>query len=513
MATSVFLSYSRKDEAAARQLESDLEGGRVAVWRDAELRGGDLWWQKILEQIRACDVFVLALSNNGLTSKPCRAELAYARDLDLPVLPVQIGPVDSLRTAAVGELQVIEYRQQSGASGIALFAELEEAGRRRHPLPDPLPPAPSVPFAYLLRLGSEIEKEQLTPTEQGDLVGQLQNCLETEDDEGVKDDARELLRALRRRPDVTFRHAGEIDQLLSGSTAHRSAEQPTPTGSGTSGARQSTAPGAGAGVTAASTSASAPTGYGAPGGYRPPPFAHGPPPPGGPGYPPAAGAGLYGAPGPPTTTKGSRLPLLLVAALVVVAALIVGGVLAFGGDPGPGPTPTTNAEPTTDALPTTSAEPPPTTGTTAGEQLLAILPGDVDPGSCSAQALAGDGDLAALGCGPALTQPGPLTTQFNLYPAGGVDGVFQGDVEAVALAEFGPGQQCPDYLGYGGYNQNGQVRGRVACGVGQGNASYLLWTDDEFAAEALVTIPNGGGQGIYTLWNWFVDPGRSAFGP
>jgi serine/threonine-protein kinase len=199
--------------------------------------------------------------------------------------------------------------------------------------------------------------------------------------------------------------------------------------------------------------------------------------------------------------------------LVVVAALIVGGVLAFGGDPGPGPTPTTNAEPTTDALPTTSAEPRPTTGTTAGEQLLAILPGDVDPGSCSAQALAGDGDLAALGCGPALTQPGPLTTQFNLYPAGGVDGVFQGDVEAVALAEFGPGQQCPDYLGYGGYNQNGQVRGRVACGVGQGNASYLLWTDDEFAAEALVTIPNGGGQGIYTLWNWFVDPGHSAFGP
>jgi hypothetical protein len=71
----------------------------------------------------------------------------------------------------------------------------------------------------------------------------------------------------------------------------------------------------------------------------------------------------------------------------------------------------------------------------------------------------------------------------------------------------------PSPLGYGDDNNGGDVRGRVACWVGQDNASYLLWTEDEFAAEALVTIPNGGGQGIYTLWNWFVDPGHSAFGP
>src|SRR3954470_9827235 len=127
MTTSVFLSYSRKDEPAARQLETDLQRGRVLVWWDSELRGGDPWWQTILEQIRTCDVFVIALSNNALASKPCRAELAYARDLGLPVLPVQIGPVESLRTAAVGELQVVDYREQTGASGMALFAELEEA--------------------------------------------------------------------------------------------------------------------------------------------------------------------------------------------------------------------------------------------------------------------------------------------------------------------------------------------------------------------------------------------------
>jgi serine/threonine-protein kinase len=49
--------------------------------------------------------------------------------------------------------------------------------------------------------------------------------------------------------------------------------------------------------------------------------------------------------------------------------------------------------------------------------------------------------------------------------------------------------------------------------VGQDNAAYLMWTDEEFAAEAIATIPNGGGAGVYTLWNWWVDPGRAAFGP
>ena len=519
MAISVFLSYSRKDEAAARQLESDLERGRVSVWRDAELRGGDLWWQKILEQIRARDVFVLALSNNGLASKPCRAELAYARDLGVPVLPVQIGPVDSLRTAAVGELQVIEYRQQSGASGIALFAELEEAARRRGPLPDPLPLAPPVPFAYLLRLGSAIEKEQLTPAEQADLVGQLRDCLDTEDDEGVKEDARELLRALRRRPDVTFKHAGEIDQLLAGAPAPRSGEPTTPSGAGQSvssaaGARQATTQGAamGASGTAPASGYAAQSGYGTPApGYSPPSPRYAPPPPGGPGYPPAAGTGFYGAPAPAPKQR-SRAPLYLLIGAVLIAVLVIGGVLLFGADReggGPDPTTTTDAGPTTDPAPPTTSEPLPPT---PEEQLRAILPGDVDPSSCTSQAPAPDGDLAALACGPVLTQPGPLTTQFHLYPTDTVDRIFLADMAFFGVPALASGQECPDFLGYGPYNDGAADRGQVGCWVGQDNASYLLWTENEFGAEALVTIPNGGGQGVYALWDWWLDPDRSAFG-
>ena len=45
----------------------------------------------------------------------------------------------------------------------------------------------------------------------------------------------------------------------------------------------------------------------------------------------------------------------------------------------------------------------------------------------------------------------------------------------------------------------------------QDNASYLLWSEDAVDAEGLVTIPNGGGQGVRTLWNWWLDSGNSAF--
>ena len=56
-----------------------------------------MWWQAILERIRGCEVFVFALSNNALQSKPCLAELRYAQELGKPVIPIQIGPVESLR--------------------------------------------------------------------------------------------------------------------------------------------------------------------------------------------------------------------------------------------------------------------------------------------------------------------------------------------------------------------------------------------------------------------------------
>jgi len=210
----LFVSYSRRDATAAGQLIADLEKASLSTWHDHELHGGEPWWQDILQQIRNCDVFVLALSDNVLASKPCMAELRYARALKLPIIPVQIGPVGNIRATPVADIQVLDYTSRTVDGVLALLGAIYTSAAERAPLPDPLPHPPAVPFEYLVRLGSAITAAELSPHEQSEFVHQLQECLETEDDAGVRDDAHELLWALRRRPDVTQRNAEQIDRLL-----------------------------------------------------------------------------------------------------------------------------------------------------------------------------------------------------------------------------------------------------------------------------------------------------------
>jgi hypothetical protein len=244
----LFASYSRRDAEPVQELIRDLELVHLAVWHDNELRGGDPWWQNVLHHIREADVLLFALSDNSLRSKPCLAELSYARALGIPVVPVQIGPVEHLRTTPLADLQIVDYRERSVASGLVLLAAIHDAAERRNPLPDELPEPPPVPFEYLFRLGSAIGAAHLTPPEQADFIQQLRECLETEEDEGVRGDARDLLAALRARPDVTHRVVQQIDTLLAditgtpaaGSVPQGVGRQPAPapgSGEGASGTR------------------------------------------------------------------------------------------------------------------------------------------------------------------------------------------------------------------------------------------------------------------------------------
>jgi serine/threonine kinase PknH len=75
----LFISYSSQDRTTVDALTTALRRGQQQVWFDQELGGGDSWWNKILEQIRSCDVFIVALSNNWLLSKPSQSELRYAQ--------------------------------------------------------------------------------------------------------------------------------------------------------------------------------------------------------------------------------------------------------------------------------------------------------------------------------------------------------------------------------------------------------------------------------------------------
>ena len=61
----VFLSYASQDSDAAQRLCEALRSAGIEVWFDqSELRGGDVWDQKIRREIHDCALFIPVISAN-----------------------------------------------------------------------------------------------------------------------------------------------------------------------------------------------------------------------------------------------------------------------------------------------------------------------------------------------------------------------------------------------------------------------------------------------------------------
>ncbi|MGV0790203.1 sensor domain-containing protein [Mycolicibacterium sp. XJ1819] len=212
----VFISYSSRDRAAIDGVLAALRRAHEQVWFDEELGGGESWWRTILEQVRGCEVFIVALSKNMLESKACQAELRYAQELGKPVLPVLVGPMDNLRINPLAQMQTIDYRNPSIEAGIELVSSVHARRAQGVPLPDPLPEEPPIPFAYLMRLASTIsDPSPLSAQQQMTLVAELKAGLEEDgNDASACRDIRQLLCMLRDRSDVTWRTRTEVESVL-----------------------------------------------------------------------------------------------------------------------------------------------------------------------------------------------------------------------------------------------------------------------------------------------------------
>ena len=211
----LFISYSSRDGAALAKVTAALRRAHIDAWLDEELTGGEAWWNAILEQIRGCEVFIAALSKNYLDSKPCQAELRYAQDLGRPILPVQIGPLNSMRVNPLASVQAIDYQDPSIESGIELIAAVHARKATAEPLPSPLPEPPPVPFAYLMRLDTAIAAPDLTAAEQAQLFSDLKSGLDTDGNEpSARRDLIQLLIKLRDRPDITWKVRTDIEKEL-----------------------------------------------------------------------------------------------------------------------------------------------------------------------------------------------------------------------------------------------------------------------------------------------------------
>ena len=162
------------------------------------------WWnKKILENIRSASVFVFALSDESLHSKPCLAELDYARKLDPPVLPVKVGPAANLRSSPVADLQTITFRSDNALSAFKIMAAIQQKAHELKPLPNPLPTPPPIPYAYLLALGRQIDSIELDQEQQTTVVDQLHRAILEETDDGVHQDIVAMLSNLIDKPWAT----------------------------------------------------------------------------------------------------------------------------------------------------------------------------------------------------------------------------------------------------------------------------------------------------------------------
>ncbi len=76
----IFISYSRYDTQLTHRIADYLRQvfGYEKVWFDKELRGGQQWWDRIVDQIRECDNFIYLVSRESLESIYCRIELSEA---------------------------------------------------------------------------------------------------------------------------------------------------------------------------------------------------------------------------------------------------------------------------------------------------------------------------------------------------------------------------------------------------------------------------------------------------
>lgn len=213
MAQKVFISYSRHDRATAQALRNDLQQAQFDVFLDDELSGGQSWWTTLLHHIRDCDVFMPVLSQEWLKSTPCRLESDYAAATRRNFLPVSLDDVSpKLVAPVIAETQWVGYSIEDKHAILRLVGALHGLPPSS-PLPDPLPAEPTVPISYLTELRDKVAVgQEMGRTDQELLLTEFRRRLN--DDENDRSELVLLLGQFRRRDDVNFHVANDIDALL-----------------------------------------------------------------------------------------------------------------------------------------------------------------------------------------------------------------------------------------------------------------------------------------------------------
>lgn len=89
----VFLSYALKDEKEANKIQRFLSKyHNIRIFSPKMLNAGELWRDKLRDEISQCDLFIVLLSPDSIDSNWVLTELGAAWALDKTIIPVYTKP-------------------------------------------------------------------------------------------------------------------------------------------------------------------------------------------------------------------------------------------------------------------------------------------------------------------------------------------------------------------------------------------------------------------------------------
>ncbi len=130
-ASSIFISHSSRDNAAALELRERLEGqGHRSTFLDFDpedgIPAGRDWERELYRQLRACRAVIALCSEHSMASRWCFAEITHAKSLGKHIFPIKVEPceVDPVLTAQ----QILDLTQDRDRGYERLWRGLEVAG-------------------------------------------------------------------------------------------------------------------------------------------------------------------------------------------------------------------------------------------------------------------------------------------------------------------------------------------------------------------------------------------------
>lgn len=84
-----FISYSREDKEFALALAKELRSSGFLIWLDQlDIPTGSRWDDEVERALERCDIFMVILTPNSITSNNVKDEIGYAIDSNKQILPI-----------------------------------------------------------------------------------------------------------------------------------------------------------------------------------------------------------------------------------------------------------------------------------------------------------------------------------------------------------------------------------------------------------------------------------------